>query len=43
MKLTVAPKYLPGLMEGIVMPFAKKLNLEGGTMVRWKLMLLKCL
>lgn len=32
-ELTMAPKFLPGMMEGIAMPFPKKLNLERVTMI----------
>lgn len=33
-ELTMAPKFLPGMMEGIAMPFPKKLNLERVTMIQ---------
>lgn len=32
-KLTMAPKFLPGMMEGTVIPFPKKLSLEEISMV----------
>lgn len=33
-KLTMVPKFLTGMREGIVIPFPKKLNLGGVTMVQ---------